>query len=137
MSLRGTIARRLAFSVFAVYVVISLLFGLVTFAPNPQLSVLLQQASTEGEAREIRREFRRSRGLDEPILDRYLDWLIDVPTLDWGQSYGTIGAQYGPSYEANATAGTTYRSVGTSASATSFVRASFSPRSELRPGLGD
>ena len=101
VSLRGTIARRLAFSVFAVYVVISLLFGLVTFAPNPQLSVLLQQASTEGEAREIRREFRRSRGLDEPILDRYLDWLIDVPTLDWGQSYGTIGAQYGPSYEAN------------------------------------
>ena len=104
MSLRGRIARRFGFAVFAAYAVVSVLFALVTFAPNPQLAVLLdRQASTAAEAREIRREFRQARGLDEPLLNRYLDWLIDVPTLDWGQSYGTMGlssVQYGPRYEA-------------------------------------
>ena len=104
VSLPRRIARRFGFAVFAAYAVVSVLFALVTFAPNPQLAVLLdRQASTAAEAREIRREFRQARGLDEPLLNRYLDWLIDVPTLDWGQSYGTMGlssVQYGPRYEA-------------------------------------
>jgi peptide/nickel transport system permease protein len=113
MSLRGRIARRVAFAVFAAYAVISVLFALVTFTPNPAKAAIVEgamesymsESEREQAAQEALREFRQERGLNEPVFDRYIEWLIDIPTLDWGQSYGITvvsTVRYGPNYEANA-----------------------------------
>ncbi|MFB6072476.1 MAG: ABC transporter permease [Halobacterium sp.] len=86
------VARRVGFAVLSVYVVVTLTFGLVRFTPNTALGGRLSAAryydrASPAEIREIQETFLEVRGLDEPLLDRYVGWLVDVATLDWGYSF--------------------------------------------------
>jgi peptide/nickel transport system permease protein len=110
--LRWQIVRRLAFAVFAVYLVLSLAFLFVALTPNPQLALFKRAAAQQAADENIPIEktaaweelmaFKERRGLDEPLLDRYRNWIVSYTTLDWGQSYGVSGGlAYGQRYPAN------------------------------------
>jgi len=91
MSYRRFVARRLAVAVASVYVAVTAMFVLANFMWRHYLGGILGQASYNGASDEqlarIRRQFKRERGLDEPVHVRYVEWLVDVTTLNWGSSF--------------------------------------------------
>lgn len=113
MSLRWKVVRRVVFAVFAAYLVISVVFAFVALTPDPGTGPLARAAAIEASEEDIPVkktdaweqlvEYRERRSLDEPLLERYFDWLIDITTLDWGRSFGTTGTatDYGAGYATN------------------------------------
>jgi len=92
VTLARYLARRVALAAFSVYAVVSLTFALVVFTPNTALGGRLgyaqywERASPEQLA-QLERTFVQARGLDEPLVERYVDWLVNVGTLQWGFSF--------------------------------------------------
>lgn len=91
MSYLRYLVRRLGFAVVSVYVAVTAMFVLANFMWKYYLRNIIARAEYGGaspaELREIRRGFIQARGLDEPVHVRYVDWLVDVTTLDWGYSF--------------------------------------------------
>jgi peptide/nickel transport system permease protein len=84
--------RRVAFAALSAYLVVTATFALITFTPNPHLGAKLAGAArfnnaSPEELEQIRQQYLENRGLDGPILERYVDWLVDVTTLNWGYSF--------------------------------------------------
>lgn len=81
---------RLLFTVFALYLVISLMFAILVVTPDAQLQTKLGMAALGGTDQEtldkIRERYLERRGRDAPLHERYLDWLVDITLLDWGNS---------------------------------------------------
>ena len=102
MSLGWPLVRRVAFAVIAAYLVVSVVFAFVAVAPTTNTGwIKWTNIGGADDAAEEVTAYREARNLDEPLLDRYTDWLIDVTTLDWGQAYGGVGPGVpGSSYEA-------------------------------------
>ncbi|KAB7514721.1 ABC transporter permease subunit [Halosegnis rubeus] len=90
MSYLRYLARRFGFAVFSLYAVVSLAFLLGSAMIQKNLSGILASARYNGASperiAEIRAAFRAERGLDVPLHERYVSWLVDVTTLQWGQS---------------------------------------------------
>ena len=116
MKLRWQIARRIAFAVVAAYLVLSLAFLFVVLTPNPQLALLKRSAAQAAASENIPVKqtkawervvaFKERRGMDEPLLERYLDWMISYTQFEWGRSYGVFkgilpGGVYGQRYPPN------------------------------------
>jgi peptide/nickel transport system permease protein len=92
VSLPHYVARRVALAVFSVYATISLTFGVVAFAPNTALGGRLARAGyyqrlSPEQVRDLQVAYLEARGLDEPLTERYLDWLVNIASLDWGLSF--------------------------------------------------
>lgn len=91
MGLSKHVARRLVIALVAVYLVMTVAFAFVAFTPDPNQALVAHQTQTTGGSSEDVREaiaaYRDARNLDDPILQRYGRWLMDVSTLDWGLSY--------------------------------------------------
>jgi peptide/nickel transport system permease protein len=110
MSRHWQIVRRAAFAVFAVFLVTSLVFAFVAATADPFTGQLARLAALESaeedtpvkqtDAWERLIEYRQQRNLDEPIGERYVDWLGDIATLDLGTAFGTTrtGVMFGQSY---------------------------------------
>lgn len=82
------VGRRLAFAVLAMYAVMTIVFLFVALTPDPFIAVLAYANRGDPEAfKEAAAAYRAARNLDDPLLQRYLRWLWDVTTLDWGVSY--------------------------------------------------
>ncbi|PSP61548.1 ABC transporter permease [Halobacteriales archaeon QH_8_64_26] len=79
------VLRRLVWTVFAIYLVLSGAFFLFAYTPDPNLA-LAQYGLSRKQAIAAKEAFIESRNYDEPILARYVDWVLDYATLDWGQS---------------------------------------------------
>lgn len=90
MSRVARIARRVLFSVGSVYAVLTATFALVVFTPDNYLKGKLGVAAFSGmspeEQQELRQTYLEARGRDEPLLQRYADYVGDVFTFDWGYS---------------------------------------------------
>lgn len=90
MSARRRLVGRLLFAVVTVYLVVSLTFGVVVMTPDTNLRGMLGGAAfagaSEEELDEMRQTYMEARGRDAPLLDRYLDWLVDVTLFRWGAS---------------------------------------------------
>lgn len=90
---RRHLLRRVGFAILSVYVALSAMFMLVTFAPNTAVegqvgsAALANPDMTTEELQELRRTILEARGLDRPIHVRYGGWLVDMTTLRWGVSY--------------------------------------------------
>ncbi|MFB6125100.1 MAG: ABC transporter permease [Halanaeroarchaeum sp.] len=86
---------RVAVAILTIYAALSVLFVLVTLAPNTDLAGKLGNAAYAGanvtELRQMAESYRAARGLDRPIYVRYVGWLVDMTTLHWGASF-TLGA---------------------------------------------
>ena len=87
MGLIQYVGARLVWAFVVSFIIVTITFLLLSFAPNPQVSQAATQAALQGgdpsEARERERELR---GLDEPLHVRYVDYITSVYTLDWGWS---------------------------------------------------
>lgn len=72
------------------YLVVSIAFGLLTFTPDPnlegQLFQMQRHGATDAELEAFREHYLSIRDRDRPLLDRYVSWLVDVTTLDFGYS---------------------------------------------------
>lgn len=91
MSYRRYLARRVLFAIVSVYVAVTVMFVLANFMWQYYLGNILATAryggADEEEVLRMREQFKAERGLDEPYLVRYVDWLVDVTTLEWGTSF--------------------------------------------------
>lgn len=98
MSRLGFLARRTLFALFAVYLVVSITFGFVALTADPQIAVVAYGAGqgppgvfyNQSEAAEKVEEavsaYKEANNLDEPVRERYVTWLVNIATLDWGES---------------------------------------------------
>ena len=81
------LARRLAWTVAATFVVLSLTFGVLVASPDPGASAYVaQQAQQGGDVGEARETYRKARGRDAPLWERYRNYMVGMATLDWGWS---------------------------------------------------
>jgi peptide/nickel transport system permease protein len=90
MSYIRYLCRRAAFAVLTAYLVVTLTFFVIASTVRLRLQQRLALASYGGASEEqlesIREGFVAARNLDTPIHERYVGWLVDVTTLDWGFS---------------------------------------------------
>ena len=90
MSFRWQLVRRTVFAVVAIYLVLTVTFGFVTLTGDPnQGAIAWEAATTQGEdaAQAALAEYREARNLDDPLAERYVRWLVDMTTLNWGTSF--------------------------------------------------
>jgi len=82
------VLRRVAWAVLAAYIAVSLTFGLLMLTPNAGADVAAAQAATSGQdAEAVREAYLERRGLDRPITEQYVDYMINIFTFDWGYSF--------------------------------------------------
>ncbi len=91
MSVGWYLARRTGFAVLAAYLVLSLTFVFIAVPADPNIAVIEYNLHRHGvgqqKTQQIVQKYKDSRNLDEPLSQRYVDWLVGVTTLDWGYSY--------------------------------------------------
>lgn len=93
MSLVRLIAQRIALGFVAVWAFLSTVFGLFTLTRDWVLETRLALAAYGGATPEqleiLEKEYLAARGLDRPIYELYFDWMSNMLTLEWGQSFQT------------------------------------------------
>lgn len=89
MSLLTRVVRRLLFAIASAYLALTLAFFLVALTPDPNVGLVAFNAHDAEAAREAVRQYKAARGLDGPILQRWLDWIVSYSTLDWGRSFSS------------------------------------------------
>ncbi|WP_267639362.1 ABC transporter permease [Haloarchaeobius amylolyticus] len=93
MSRATFVLRRFGFALLATYIVMSIAFFVVALMPDPNLGLVAYGAEDPEAAVAAVKE---AKNLDEPLLDRYVNWLVDLSTLDWGRSVGSFGNKRAP-----------------------------------------
>lgn len=84
------ITRRVVWAFIVTFIIVSVTFGLLAAAPNPEISRAATQTALQGgdpaEIQETKERIRQLRGLDAPLHQRYTDYVTGVYTLNWGWS---------------------------------------------------
>ncbi|WP_323191415.1 ABC transporter permease [Halostella sp. PRR32] len=87
------VTKRVLFAAFAMYLVVSVTFGLVALTEDPNEAQVAHKATEEaspGQEEEAVEEaisdYRERNNLDDPITERYVRWVVGIATLDWGYS---------------------------------------------------
>lgn len=89
MGLLRYVSARVLWAAIVSYIIVTITFLLLAFAPNPNISEAATQAALQGGDPTVAVERERElRGLDAPLYVRYFDFLEGVYTLDWGWSDG-------------------------------------------------
>jgi peptide/nickel transport system permease protein len=90
MNFATYVGRRTLFALLTIYLVVTATFAIVAFTPDTQkqagIAQLERQGASQEEIDEFIQEYEAERGLDDPIHVRYVDWLVDVSTLEFGES---------------------------------------------------
>ena len=87
MSMRWYVARRLGWTVVATLVILTITFGLLEITPDAQAAqVQFEAAQGGGDAEAAKEAYEARRGLDQPLWQRYTDYMVNMVTLDWGWS---------------------------------------------------
>ncbi|MDY6818665.1 MAG: ABC transporter permease [Halobacteriales archaeon] len=87
MSMRWYVVRRLMWTVFATWLALTITFGLLTASPNTgEMQAAFQAAAQGQDAEAAKKAYRKARGLDEPVWQRYVDYIVNMATLNWGWS---------------------------------------------------
>lgn len=90
------VARRVAWSVVALYLVLSATFFVFALTPDPNQQLAARGAAVsamaEGEdptaaAEQAMQAYAEARNQDRPLLDRYADWMVGYATGNWGWSF--------------------------------------------------
>jgi peptide/nickel transport system permease protein len=85
--MRWYIARRVAWAGVVAFVILTITFVMLDFAPDAQLAqVQFQAAQGGGDAESAAEAYRQRRGLDGPLWQRYAEYLTNLATGDWGWS---------------------------------------------------
>lgn len=98
MSLLRVFAQRIALGVVAAWAVLTAVFALITLTDEWVLQGevgLLRWGGADDETIESHREeYLAERGFDRPIWEQYADWMGDMLTLRWGESFATGDAVF-------------------------------------------
>lgn len=90
MSAWRRVGRRTVVAVLTIYLVVSATFMFVALTPDYQLKYQLSNAERAGASQEeleqIRESYLEKHGKSGTLAERYVGWLVDVTTLDWGRS---------------------------------------------------
>lgn len=91
MNVRWYLLRRVAWTLFAAYLLLTGAFLLFAYTPDPNETLVKFAAGYGAENPEQAQEqalqaYREARNYDEPVLDRYRTWIVAYATLDWGWS---------------------------------------------------
>ena len=87
MGMKWYIARRLAWTVFATWLALTITFGLLAASPSAgEMNAAMKAAQSGGSAEEAREDYEQRVGTAGPIHERYVDWLVGIVTLNWGWS---------------------------------------------------
>lgn len=101
MRVLRTVARRLAFGLTAAWGVVTIVFLLFTVTQDWVATSIagnvrwkgadptVSKAEIEAQIDELLSEYAAQRGLDRPLPEVYLDWMGNMVTLDWGNSFET------------------------------------------------
>lgn len=81
------VLRRGTFAVVSFYTVLSLAFFVIALAPDPNKALLAYQGGSEEQVQNL----LAAKGRTQPLFDRYLGYLWDITTLDWGRTTGRFG----------------------------------------------
>ena len=81
------IAKRILWTLVAAWVALSLTFGMLAASPNQgQMQATMSCAAVGEDPEECREDFRERNNLDEPITERYTNYMINMATFNWGWS---------------------------------------------------
>ena len=84
---RWYVARRVALMVATAWFVLSLAFVLFTVKPDPDIA-LVRFAAAFGGGPEAERQavaaYRQAHNYDVPVMQRYVKWMLNYATLQWG-----------------------------------------------------
>ncbi|WP_049972609.1 ABC transporter permease [Haladaptatus cibarius] len=81
------IAKRLAWTLVATFFALSIVFGILTLSPNTgQMEASFHAAQEGGNPDEAMEAYRERKGLNEPVSERYTDYMTNIATLNWGWS---------------------------------------------------
>ncbi|ERG88793.1 MAG: ABC-type dipeptide/oligopeptide/nickel transport system, permease component [halophilic archaeon J07HX5] len=81
------VAKRVAWSAVASLIILTIAFVLLDAVPNQSLQTVEFQAQQQGQSGEEAVEAARERlGIDGPLHERYIDFLINFAQFDWGWS---------------------------------------------------
>ncbi|MEZ3117602.1 ABC transporter permease [Halobaculum sp. MBLA0147] len=87
MGMGWYVTRRVAWAFFVTFIIVSITWGLLAAAPNPEVRAASTQAALEGgNPNEAREDARQRLGLDRPPWVRYVDYVSSIYTLQWGWS---------------------------------------------------
>jgi peptide/nickel transport system permease protein len=90
VSFQVKVARRAAFAVLSMFLIMSIAFAFIALTEDPNVGAVAYEASNSGQdITEAVEAYREARNLDEPVFDRYVTWMTNVATFDWGISYST------------------------------------------------
>ncbi len=78
----------------AAYIVMTISFFVVAVIPDPNVGYAAW--ITKGDPDEAANAVIEAKNLNEPILDRYFRWVVDLTTFDWGRSVGGFGQRGQP-----------------------------------------
>lgn len=83
--------RRVGLGLLAAWALFTAVFAVFGLTEDWHLTVLLGNAAgadaSPERIEEIRQEYLSARGLDEPLFQQYVDWMGDMATLQWGESF--------------------------------------------------
>lgn len=77
------LAKRLVTAVLSVFVVTSVVFGMTAAIPGSAANIVLGTAATEESVEQLKEQL----GLNRPLHERYVDFISDIFTLNWGDSF--------------------------------------------------
>jgi peptide/nickel transport system permease protein len=81
------VVKRIGWTVVATYLALSATFVVLTLSPNPGMMDATMNCASMGEnPEECRERFRERRGLDKPVTERYVNYMLNMATLNWGYS---------------------------------------------------
>lgn len=88
MSMAWYVTRRVIWAGIAVFVILTVTFGLLAASPDPQASAAAIQAAQAGDDPGAAQErIAQLRGEDRPVTEQYVDFMVSMFTLEWGDSY--------------------------------------------------
>lgn len=87
MSARWFVVRRTLWALFTTYLILSVAFAAIALPADPNEALAQFAAASGGQDQQAAADaYEAARGRDRPLADRYVGWLVDVSTFDWGES---------------------------------------------------
>ncbi|MFB6283049.1 MAG: ABC transporter permease [Halobacteria archaeon] len=87
MSMAKYVLKRLVWAAFATFLIISVTFVLLELSPDTgQARFAFQQAQAGGDVEQARQTYQQLHGASGSLLDRYVDYVTNAVTLNWGWS---------------------------------------------------
>ena len=81
------IAKRLVWTLIAMWIALTVTFGLLTASPNQgQMKAMMSCAATGDNPQECKERFREQHNLNQPVTERYKNYMVNMVTLNWGWS---------------------------------------------------